>query len=68
LEVTVIAPDRVPLERVLGAELGVVYRDLHRDHGVRMLLGTGVAVAAIPQDASSSRSGCSKVASSQGWE
>jgi 3-phenylpropionate/trans-cinnamate dioxygenase ferredoxin reductase subunit len=43
LEVTVIAPDRVPLERVLGAELGVVYRDLHRDHGVRMLLATGVA-------------------------
>ena len=43
LEVTIIAPDRVPLERVLGAELGGVYRDLHRDHGVRMLLGTGVA-------------------------
>ena len=43
LEVTVIAPDRVPLERVLGVELGAVYRDLHRDHGVRMLLGTGVA-------------------------
>jgi 3-phenylpropionate/trans-cinnamate dioxygenase ferredoxin reductase subunit len=41
--VTVIAPDRVPLERVLGVELGAVYRDLHRDHGVRMLLGTGVA-------------------------
>ena len=43
LEVTVIAPDRLPLERVLGAELGAVYHDLHRDHGVRMLLGTSVA-------------------------
>jgi 3-phenylpropionate/trans-cinnamate dioxygenase ferredoxin reductase subunit len=43
LEVTVISPDRVPLQRVLGAELGAVYRDLHHDHGVRMLLGTGVA-------------------------
>jgi 3-phenylpropionate/trans-cinnamate dioxygenase ferredoxin reductase component len=42
LEVTVIDPLTVPLERVLGAELGAVYRDLHLDHGVRMLLGTGV--------------------------
>jgi 3-phenylpropionate/trans-cinnamate dioxygenase ferredoxin reductase subunit len=42
LEVTVIDPLTVPLERVLGAEVGAVYRDLHRDHGVRMLLGTGV--------------------------
>ena len=32
----------MPLERVLGAELGAVYRDIHADHGVRMLLGTGV--------------------------
>jgi 3-phenylpropionate/trans-cinnamate dioxygenase ferredoxin reductase subunit len=43
LEVTVIAPDRVPLERVLGAELGTIYHDLHGDHGVHMLLGTRVA-------------------------
>jgi 3-phenylpropionate/trans-cinnamate dioxygenase ferredoxin reductase subunit len=27
---------------VLGAEVGAVYRDIHADHGVRMLLGTGV--------------------------
>jgi hypothetical protein len=27
---------------VLGAEVGAVYRDLHLDHGVQMLLGTGV--------------------------
>ncbi|MET0836886.1 MAG: FAD-dependent oxidoreductase, partial [Thermoleophilaceae bacterium] len=32
----------VPLERVLGAELGAVYRDIHTDQGVRMLMGTGV--------------------------
>jgi 3-phenylpropionate/trans-cinnamate dioxygenase ferredoxin reductase component len=43
LEVTMIAPDRLPLERVLGAELGTIYRDLHLDHGVHLLLGTGVA-------------------------
>ena len=42
LEVTVIDPTAVPLERVLGTEVGAVYRDIHTDHGVRMLLGTGV--------------------------
>jgi 3-phenylpropionate/trans-cinnamate dioxygenase ferredoxin reductase component len=42
LEVTVLDPLTVPLERVLGAEVGAVYRDIHLDHGVRMLLGTGV--------------------------
>jgi 3-phenylpropionate/trans-cinnamate dioxygenase ferredoxin reductase component len=42
LEVTVLDPAPVPLERVLGAEIGAVYRDIHTDHGVRMLLGVGV--------------------------
>jgi 3-phenylpropionate/trans-cinnamate dioxygenase ferredoxin reductase component len=42
LEVTVIEPLEVPLERVLGREVGAVYRDIHLDHGVQMLLGTGV--------------------------
>jgi 3-phenylpropionate/trans-cinnamate dioxygenase ferredoxin reductase subunit len=42
LEVTVVDPLSVPLERVLGTEVGRVYRDIHTDHGVRMLLGTGV--------------------------
>ena len=40
--VTVIAPHSVPFERVLGAEVGAIYRDLHVDHGVEMLLGTAV--------------------------
>jgi 3-phenylpropionate/trans-cinnamate dioxygenase ferredoxin reductase subunit len=43
LEATVIEPMAVPLERVLGAEVGAIYRDLHAEHGVRMLLGHGVA-------------------------
>jgi 3-phenylpropionate/trans-cinnamate dioxygenase ferredoxin reductase component len=43
LDVTVIDPVEVPLERVLGAEVGAIYRDIHTDHGVRMLMGTGVA-------------------------
>ncbi|HEX5895977.1 MAG TPA: FAD-dependent oxidoreductase [Thermoleophilaceae bacterium] len=42
LEVTVLDPLAVPLERVLGAEVGAVYRDIHADHGTRLLMGTGV--------------------------
>jgi len=42
LEVTLVAPHAVPLERVLGREVGEVYRDIHADHGVRMLMGTRV--------------------------
>jgi 3-phenylpropionate/trans-cinnamate dioxygenase ferredoxin reductase subunit len=42
LEVTVLDPMAVPLERVLGTEVGAIYRDIHTDHGVRMLMGTGV--------------------------
>jgi 3-phenylpropionate/trans-cinnamate dioxygenase ferredoxin reductase component len=42
LEVSVVEPASVPLERVLGTEVGAIYRDIHADHGVRLLLGTGV--------------------------
>jgi 3-phenylpropionate/trans-cinnamate dioxygenase ferredoxin reductase subunit len=42
LDVTVIEPTSVPLERVLGSEVGAVYRDIHADHGTRLLLQTGV--------------------------
>lgn len=42
LEVTVIAPASVPFERTLGTKVGAIYAEVHRDHGVRMLLGTGV--------------------------
>jgi 3-phenylpropionate/trans-cinnamate dioxygenase ferredoxin reductase component len=42
LDVTVIEPASVPLERVLGKTLGAFYRDIHADQGVRMLMGTGV--------------------------
>jgi 3-phenylpropionate/trans-cinnamate dioxygenase ferredoxin reductase component len=41
-DVTVVEPLSVPLERVLGPELGAFYRDVHTEHGVRMLLGAGV--------------------------
>jgi 3-phenylpropionate/trans-cinnamate dioxygenase ferredoxin reductase subunit len=43
MDVTVIAPEAVPLERVLGPEVGAIYLDLHRDHGVEMRMEAGVA-------------------------
>lgn len=41
--VSMIAPEQLPLVRVLGPELGAIYRDVHADHGVDLRLGTGVA-------------------------
>jgi 3-phenylpropionate/trans-cinnamate dioxygenase ferredoxin reductase subunit len=42
LEVTIVEPGEAPLARVLGAELGNVYRELHEANGVRVLTGHGV--------------------------
>jgi 3-phenylpropionate/trans-cinnamate dioxygenase ferredoxin reductase subunit len=42
MEVTVVEPQSVPLERVLGPELGAFYRDVHLDHGVDLRLGESV--------------------------
>jgi NADPH-dependent 2,4-dienoyl-CoA reductase/sulfur reductase-like enzyme/nitrite reductase/ring-hydroxylating ferredoxin subunit len=39
LDVTVVAPDTLPLRRVLGDELGRFVQKLHEDHGVRFQLG-----------------------------
>ncbi len=41
-EVAIVAPGAVPLERVLGPEVGGVYRDLHREHGVELHLATRI--------------------------
>ena len=41
-EVAVVDPAAVPLERVLGAQVGAIYRDLHAAHGVDLHLSTGV--------------------------
>ena len=43
LEVTVVGPDIVPLERVLGSEVGTFIRALHEEHGVRFRLGRTAA-------------------------
>jgi 3-phenylpropionate/trans-cinnamate dioxygenase ferredoxin reductase component len=42
-QVTLVGPDTAPLVRVLGPEVAGVYRDLHADHGVRLVLETRVA-------------------------
>jgi 3-phenylpropionate/trans-cinnamate dioxygenase ferredoxin reductase component len=42
MDVTIVEPMSVPLERVLGPELGAIYRDVHADQGVNLRLGSGV--------------------------
>jgi 3-phenylpropionate/trans-cinnamate dioxygenase ferredoxin reductase subunit len=41
-EVTVLEMASLPLERVLGPELGAIYRDIHTDHGVELLTNTAL--------------------------
>jgi 3-phenylpropionate/trans-cinnamate dioxygenase ferredoxin reductase subunit len=41
-EATVMEMASVPLERVLGPEVGALYRDVHTDRGVEFLADTGV--------------------------
>jgi 3-phenylpropionate/trans-cinnamate dioxygenase ferredoxin reductase subunit len=41
-EVAMVEAGALPLQRVLGPELGSFYRDLHIDHGVNLHLGVGV--------------------------
>jgi len=41
-EVAIVAPEAVPLVRVLGPEVGGVYRDLHAGHGVDLHLSTQI--------------------------
>ncbi len=41
-EVAIVAPEAVPLERVLGPEVGGIYRDLHAENGVDLHLSTRI--------------------------
>lgn len=43
LEVTVVAPEQVPFERVLGRRAGSRFVTLHKSQGIRYQLGKGVA-------------------------
>lgn len=42
LEVHVVAPGRLPLEKVLGPELGEFVKSLHEQHGVHFHMGNSV--------------------------
>jgi len=45
-DVAMVDPMSVPLERVLGPEVGTVYRDLHRSKGVHLHLADGTILPA----------------------
>jgi 3-phenylpropionate/trans-cinnamate dioxygenase ferredoxin reductase subunit len=47
-DVTILEMAQLPLERVLGAELGAIYRDIHTDHATEFI--GGAAVEAIEGD------------------
>jgi 3-phenylpropionate/trans-cinnamate dioxygenase ferredoxin reductase component len=42
VDVAAVAPGSAPLERVLGPEIGAVLADIHREHGVDLVLGDSV--------------------------
>ncbi len=41
-EVTILESAQLPLERVLGPELGAIYRDVHTDYGVEFVGGASI--------------------------
>ncbi len=55
IEVHVVAPEKRPLERVFGPELGDFVRGLHEEHGVNFHLEDGVT--AIGKDSATLKSG-----------
>jgi 3-phenylpropionate/trans-cinnamate dioxygenase ferredoxin reductase subunit len=42
LDVTIVHHGRLPLEHVLGHEVGEIYADIHRDHGVELVSGAAL--------------------------
>lgn len=55
IEVHVVAPDKIPMERVLGADMGQFIRRLHEEHGVIFHLEDGIV--AIEKDKAKLKSG-----------
>lgn len=41
-EVTVVAPDKVPFQRILGEQIGRLFKQLHEEQGVKFKLGASV--------------------------
>ena len=48
-EVTVVAPDAVPFEKILGPEIGKLFQDIHVDKGVKFRLTASVVDFAGPE-------------------
>lgn len=48
-EVTVVAPEKVPLSAALGDEMGAMFQSLHEDHGVVFRLQEGVESIAVDE-------------------
>lgn len=42
-KVTVVAPDDVPFKKILGAEIGRLFQEVHEKNGVKFMLGQSVA-------------------------
>ncbi|MGH9844578.1 MAG: FAD-dependent oxidoreductase, partial [Blastocatellia bacterium] len=42
-EVTVVAPDDAPFKKILGAEIGRLFQDVHEKNGVKFKFGAAVA-------------------------
>jgi NADPH-dependent 2,4-dienoyl-CoA reductase/sulfur reductase-like enzyme/nitrite reductase/ring-hydroxylating ferredoxin subunit len=55
IEVHVVAPEKIPMERVLGPDMGQFIRRLHEEHGVIFHLEDGVV--AIEKDRAKLKSG-----------
>lgn len=43
LQVHVVAPESIPMERIMGREVGGLVRKIHEEHGVQFHLGTTAA-------------------------
>src|SRR5204863_6013346 len=51
VEVTVVAPENIPLARIMGDDVGRFVQRLHEEHGVHFRLGAAVkSVDDVPAD------------------
>lgn len=42
-EVTIVAPDSTPFERILGRQIGRLFQDIHEEQGIKFKLGRSVS-------------------------
>lgn len=52
-EVTVVASDDVPFQKILGAQIGRLFQDIHEEHGVKFKLGASVSGFTGPKQVTS---------------